>query len=61
MTDIKIIDDAHKDDINIPNEPFQLIGKMIPSYTDEQRYLKTIVIKVLQQSAARSQRSVQVT
>lgn len=35
MIDIKIIDEAHKDDINIPNEPFRLIGKMIPSYSDE--------------------------
>ncbi len=36
MISIKIIDKAHKDDINIPNEPFQLIGKMIPSYVDGQ-------------------------
>ena len=36
MIEIKIIDAAHKDDINIPNEPFQLIGRMIPSYSDEQ-------------------------
>ena len=36
MIEIKIIDTFHKHDINIPNEPFQLIGKMIPSYTDEQ-------------------------
>lgn len=45
MISIKIIDEAHKDDINIPNEPFQLIGKMIPSYVDGQwdysvRYFK---------------------
>ena len=36
MIDIRIIDEAHKDDINIPNEPFQLVGKMIPSYIDGQ-------------------------
>ncbi len=36
MIDIKVIDEAHKEDINIPNEPFQLVGKMIPSYINEQ-------------------------
>ena len=36
MIDIRIIDAIHKNDINIPNEPFGLIGKMIPSYTNEQ-------------------------
>lgn len=36
MIEIKIIEATHKNDINIPNEPFQLIGRMIPSYTDEQ-------------------------
>lgn len=36
MIDIRIIDAARKDDINIPNEPFQLIGRMIPTYVDEQ-------------------------
>ena len=45
MIEIKIIDAVLKDDINIPNEPFRLIGKMIPSYLDEQwsysvRYFK---------------------
>lgn len=35
MIEIKIIDATHKDDINIPNEPFRIIGKMIPSYVDE--------------------------
>ena len=34
MIEIKIIDAAHKDDINIPNEPCQLIGRMIPSYSE---------------------------
>ena len=36
MIDIKIITEARKDDINIPNEPFELIGRMIPSYVNEQ-------------------------
>ena len=35
MFDIKIINEEHKEDINIPNEPFLLIGKMVPSYVDE--------------------------
>ena len=36
MIEIKIIDALHQSDINIPNEPFQLIGRMIPSYINEQ-------------------------
>ena len=36
MIEIKIIDATHKDDINIPNEPFRLIGRMIPTYIDKQ-------------------------
>lgn len=32
MLEIKIIDAEHKQDINIPNEPFSLFGRMIPSY-----------------------------
>ncbi len=36
MIDIQIIDEANKEDINIPNDPFPLIGKMIPSYVNEQ-------------------------
>ena len=35
MFGIKIINEEHKEDINIPNEPFLLIGKMVPSYVDE--------------------------
>lgn len=35
MIEIKIIDNGHKADINIPNQPFPLFGRMIPSYTDE--------------------------
>jgi GNAT superfamily N-acetyltransferase len=35
MIEIKIIDSTHKQDINLPNEPFQLWGRMIPSYENE--------------------------
>ena len=31
---IKIIDKSHESDINIPNEPFDLFGRMIPTYAD---------------------------
>ena len=31
---IKTIDKSHEADINIPNEPFALFGRMIPSYVD---------------------------
>lgn len=36
MLDIRVIDEDHQQDINIPNEPFPLCGRMIPSYTDGQ-------------------------
>ena len=32
MIEIKRITAEHKDDINIPNEPFELHGRMIPTY-----------------------------
>lgn len=32
MVEIRIVDALHKTDINIPNEPFQMFGKIIPSY-----------------------------
>ncbi len=32
MIEIKTVDPAHKQDIGIPNEPFRLWGRMIPSY-----------------------------
>ena len=32
MITTKIIDREHKGDINIPNQPFQLFGRMVPSY-----------------------------
>lgn len=35
MIKIKIIDKNRKQDINIPNEPFTLFGRMIPSYINE--------------------------
>ena len=31
---IKTIDKSHEADINIPNEPFALFGRMIPTYAD---------------------------
>ena len=33
--EIRIIDKEHSEDINIPNEPFELFGRMIPSYLNE--------------------------
>lgn len=36
MIDIRIIGAERKEDINIPNEPFPLFGRMVPSYVDEQ-------------------------
>ena len=36
MIEIRMIDEKHKQDINIPNEPFPLYGRMIPSYINEQ-------------------------
>ena len=35
MIEIKLITEEEKQDINIPNEPFDLFGRMIPSYTDK--------------------------
>lgn len=35
MIEIKVIDETCKDDINIKNEPFELFGKMIPTYNGE--------------------------
>lgn len=36
MIEIKRIDAQHKADINISNEPFELFGKVVPSFTDGQ-------------------------
>lgn len=35
MIEIRILDETHRQDINIPNEPFALYGRMIPSYVNE--------------------------
>lgn len=32
MIETRAIDEARKQDINIPNQPFALWGRMIPSY-----------------------------
>ena len=44
MIEIRIIDEVRKQDINIPNEPFLLYGRMIPSYFNE-RWQYEIVYK----------------
>lgn len=36
MISIKRIDEANKQDVNIPNEPFPLFGRMVPRYNDGQ-------------------------
>ena len=33
MIGIRRIDAAHRGDINLPNQPFPLIGRLLPSYT----------------------------
>ena len=35
MITVKLIDKEHKEDINIPNQPFALFGRMLPSYCGE--------------------------
>lgn len=39
---IQLIDKAHAGDINIPNEPFPLYGRMIPSYIDGKWSYRTV-------------------
>lgn len=34
MIEIRTIDELHKGDINIKNEPFELFGKIVPEYCD---------------------------
>lgn len=34
MIEIRTIDTQHKADINLPNEPFQMFGKILPSFND---------------------------
>lgn len=41
----KIIDREHCADINIPNEPFRLFGRMIPSYCNEQWSYETVMFE----------------
>lgn len=36
MIEIKLIGNERKEDINIPNQPFSLFGRLIPAYTDGQ-------------------------
>lgn len=45
MFEIKIIDEKHKKDINIPNEPFSLFGRMIPTYINEEWNYSTVRFK----------------
>lgn len=35
MVEIRIIDEKRKADINIPNESFQMFGRIVPSYCNE--------------------------
>lgn len=35
MIEIRVAGEDRKKDINIPNEPFALFGRMVPSYVDE--------------------------
>ena len=34
MTVTRLIDVQHSKDINLPNEPFKLFGRLIPKYSD---------------------------
>ena len=34
MIEIRVIDEQHKKDIDLPNEPFPLFGRMVPSLQD---------------------------
>lgn len=45
MLEIKIIDEAHKRDINIPNEPFPLFGRMLPTFINGQWRYETVRFK----------------
>lgn len=44
MIEVRIIDEAHKADINIPNEPFSLFGRMVPSYADGKWGCKEVLL-----------------
>lgn len=39
--EVRVIDKEHSADIKLPNQPFQLFGRMIPMYADEQWGYKT--------------------
>lgn len=41
MTEIRLIDAQHSKDINLPNEPFKLFGRLIPKYSDGKWSWKT--------------------
>lgn len=43
MVEIREIGAARKADINLPNEPFALFGRMVPSYTEEQWGYRTVL------------------
>ena len=45
MLEIRAIDAEHRQDINIPNEPFSLFGRMIPSYVNEQWQYRIVHFK----------------
>lgn len=36
MIRITVIDQEHRQDIRLPNEPFALTGRVVPSYVNEQ-------------------------
>lgn len=42
MIETKIIDARHKADINIPNEPFRIFGKIVLSYEGKNRAYKLL-------------------
>lgn len=33
MIEIRAVDGAHREDVNLPNEPFALTGRLIPAYS----------------------------
>ena len=45
MTEIRLIDVQHSKDINLPNEPFKLFGRLIPKYSDGKWSWKTELLK----------------
>lgn len=45
MIKTRIIDAEHRQDIDLPNEPFRLIGKMIPSYVEEKWQYRVVMFR----------------